>query len=371
MRAGVRVSVATVMRTIDLRRAPLADLRAADLRAEARDFWADEGAVRDRLVTTWAGLDDAAWRLPGAAPSDAGGPDWSLADHVAHIVDWLELAEVYVADVLQGRPWPSEDQYDGGDFDRYNERRRPLWAGVAPRELRERFTAARSRLLRLARLLPMTTVRGDDGWGWVYNVLHGHVADHLTVIEPWTERLRARQVEGDPFAADPRPAGDGSPAAIAAFWAAEASTFALFDELVRPVPEHHWEEPGPTSDWSLKDHVAHLARWFEECADVVDDHLARGGWADGPAEGIDAWNARERAAALTLPPAEALRRFDAGHERLAAGARAMAASDLASPEAGEWVYECLHGHVRAHLAMIGPWCVRATWPPATEALEAD
>jgi hypothetical protein len=26
------------------------------------------------------------------------------------------------------------------------------------------------------------------------------------------------------------------------------------------------------------------------------------------------------------------------------------------------VYECLHGHVRAHLAMVGPWCARAAWP---------
>ena len=30
---------------------------------------------------------------PGAAPSDAGGPDWSLAEHVGHIADWQELAE--------------------------------------------------------------------------------------------------------------------------------------------------------------------------------------------------------------------------------------------------------------------------------------
>jgi hypothetical protein len=29
----------------------------------------------DRFEAVWAGLDDAAWQLPGAAPSDAGGPD--------------------------------------------------------------------------------------------------------------------------------------------------------------------------------------------------------------------------------------------------------------------------------------------------------
>jgi hypothetical protein len=47
----------------------------------------------------------------------------------------------------------------------------------------------------------------------------------------------------------------------------------------------------------------------------------------------------------------------------------MPPRDLASPEAGEWAYECLHGHVRAHLAMVGPWCARIDWPEpdATEA----
>ena len=58
-----------------------------------RDLWADEAALWDRLTSRWAGLDDAAWHLPGAAPSDAGGPDWSLAEHVGHVADWQELAQ--------------------------------------------------------------------------------------------------------------------------------------------------------------------------------------------------------------------------------------------------------------------------------------
>ncbi len=37
---------------IDLRRAPLAEIRALDLRAPERDFWADEAALRDRLEAT-------------------------------------------------------------------------------------------------------------------------------------------------------------------------------------------------------------------------------------------------------------------------------------------------------------------------------
>jgi hypothetical protein len=34
------------------------------------------------------------------------------------------------------------------------------------------------------------------------------------------------------------------------------------------------------------------------------------------------------------------------------------------PEGFSWAYEDLHGHVRAHNAMIGPWAARLGWPPA-------
>jgi hypothetical protein len=48
--------------SVDLRRAPLALVRALDLRQRERDLWADEQAVWDRFTAAWAGLDDAAWR---------------------------------------------------------------------------------------------------------------------------------------------------------------------------------------------------------------------------------------------------------------------------------------------------------------------
>ena len=152
----------------------------------------------------WAGLDDAAWHLPGAAPSDAGGPDWSLAEHIGHVADWQELASDYIPVALQTGRWPSDDDYDGGDFDRYNERRRAPWTTMSAEAIVARLTSARPRLLAAAKPLPLATIRGHDAWGWVYFVLHGHYLDHLAVIEPWTDSLRLRQVDGDPFVADPR-----------------------------------------------------------------------------------------------------------------------------------------------------------------------
>jgi hypothetical protein len=347
---------------VDLRRSPLAALRAVDFRSPGRDFWADEAAIHDRFVASWAGLDEAAWALPGAARSDAGGPDWSLQEHVGHLVDWQEIAAAYLRRVLDGGRWPTDEEYDGGDFDRFNERRRGSWAGLSTGEVLARMSSAREAVLALARALPADAIRGDEAWGWVYMVLHGHVLDHLPVIEPWAEGLRARQVQGEPFVADTRPAGDGSPDAIARFWAAEGAAFQQYDALIRPVPAERWKELGPTPDWTLKDHVAHLASWFDECAAVIDEHAQTGSWRPGPAEGIDAWNARALGAARDLSAAGAQGRFDAGRRRLVAATRALAPADLASAEGGAWVYECLHGHVRAHLAMVGPWCARIGWP---------
>ena len=347
---------------LDLRRFPLAAIRAVDFRSPGRDFWADEAAIQDRFVASWAGLDGAAWALPGAARSDAGGPDWSLKEHVGHLVDWQEIAASYLRRVLDGGRWPSDADYDGGDFDQFNERRREPWAALSTAELLARAAAAREAFLTLARGLSPETIRGDDAWGWVYMVLHGHVLDHLGVIEPWADRLRTRQIQGEPFLADPRPAGDGSPEAIARFWSTESAVFALFDGLVRPVPAGRWEDLGPTPDWTLKDHVAHMASWFDECAAVIDEHSRTGTWRPGPADGIDAWNARNLAANRDLSRLEALARFDAARARLEAATCGLPRADLASPEGGDWVYECLHGHVRAHLAMVGPWCARIGWP---------
>jgi DinB superfamily len=175
---------------VDLRTASLSSIRGRDLRAPDRDLWADEAALWDRMQRAWTGLDDASWHLPGAAPSDAGGPPWSLAEHVGHIADWQELAIDYTRRAIETGQWPSDTDYDDGDFDTYNERRREPWASMPRDEILARLEAARPRLIEVARRLSLETIRGDDAWDWVYTTLHGHYLDHLVVIEPWTAELR-------------------------------------------------------------------------------------------------------------------------------------------------------------------------------------
>ncbi len=349
---------AVAVGSIDLRRAPLADLRALDLRAADRVLWDDEAGLWDRFRASWAGLDEAAWHLPGAAPSDAGGPDWSLAEHVGHITDWMELAIDYVATATETGRWPSDDDYDGGDFDRYNERRRAPWTTMSSRAIEARMAAARPRLVAAVRRLPDETVRSHAAWGWVYSTLHGHYLDHLAVIEPWTAHLRARQIEGDPFVADPRAADHGG------LRAQNAEVQATFDELVRPLPDLAWTDGEVTPGWTLRDHVGHLADWAEEAIRAIEVRRTRGIWLADPDEGVDAWNERHVAMTRGASVADTLARYDAARSGLIAAIDTLSVEELRSPDGWSWAYDCLHGHTRKHLAMLGPWAVAVTWPAA-------
>lgn len=354
-------AVASIAR-FDLRRAPLSDVQSVDFRSPTRDFWADDAAVWDRFSAVWAGLDDAAWSLPGAAPSDAGGPDWSFLDHVAHVVDWLEIGIDYVDRAMATGRWPTDEDYEGGDFDTFNESRRALGARRRPAELRSAAELAHHGLLERARTLPLETIRSDVAWGWVYNILHGHALDHLRVLEPWADRLRARQVENDPFGPDPLPRPGAVAAGISRFWAESGPVFSLFDETIVGVPADAWTAPGATEGWSLADHVGHLASWFERAADALVAHRGTGRWEEVSIAGIDAWNATNVAARRGQSRQELLTSFVAGRARLEAAIRSMDEEEWLDPEGFSWAYEDFHGHVRAHLAMIAPWAVRSGWP---------
>jgi len=335
---------------VDLRHASLADVRAVDLRSPDRDLWADERELWNRMLASWVGLDDAAWHLPGAAPSDAGGADWSLAEHVGHVADWQELAQDYTLRAIDTGIWPSDSDYDDGDFDRYNERRREPWASMTRDEILDRLETARPRLLELARQLSPETIRSSGPWGWVYNTLHGHYLDHLAVVEPWAAELRLRQVDGDPFVVDPRAADN------LAFRSQEAAVAADFDRLVRPIQPERWTDE-VTPGWTLADHVTHLADWAEEGIRAVDVFRRLGYWLADPDEGIDAWNARMVVRHRGGGAAAVIERYDRARAGLLEAVDGLSIEELRSPDGWSWAYDCLHGHVRKHLAMIGPWGV--------------
>jgi len=345
----------------DLRRASLAEVRSIDFRAPERDLFADEAAVWDRFAVSWAGLDDAAWALPGAAPSDAGGPDWSLLDHVGHLVDWWELATEYIGEALRGGAWPSDEDYDGGDFDTFNESRRGLFAQLPPSELQARGSAAHDRVVAAARQLPAETIRSDAAWGWVHQVLHGHAIDHLNVLEPWAESLRTRQIGNDPFGPDPQPTRATLAAAVRRFWSEDSAVLGSFEAAMDAVPDAGWSRRDGDA-WSLADHVAHLAGWFVEGAIALERHAATGHWAGLPPEGLDAFNDRQVRAARGTSPAMLRDAFIAGRDRLRTAIQAMRDDEWLDPEGFSWAYEDLHGHVRAHHAMVGPWLARLGWP---------
>ncbi len=333
----------------DLRRAPLADLRATDLRASARDLWADELALWERLVASWAGLDDAAWHLPGAAPSDAGGPDWSLAEHVGHLTAWQALAVDYTRTAIETGRWPTDDDFDGGEFDTFNERLRDPWQMLPRDEILDRLRASRTALLAEAKRLTPERIRDDAAWGWIYLTLHGHYLDHLAIIEPWADGLRLRQIDGDPFVGDPR-ADDHD-----AFIVADEAGHHELEALLATIPADHWTTGEVTPGWTLQYHLGHLADWMVEGARAIDVYHDQGIWLSDPDEGIDAWNAAHTAASRGETVSATLARLRVARERLLAAARTLTLDELRAPDGWSWVYDCSYGHVRKHIALIGPW----------------
>lgn len=170
--------------TIDLRTAPLAEVRGLDLRAGARDIWADEAAIWGRLVAALDGIPAADWNRP-VAPSDGGGPPWSVLDHVGHLAAWSDEAIAGIIRVLDGAAWPADEDFAGGDFDAFNEVQRAAWvgAGEGVDDVRTHLAESHVRLVALARDLPDDVIRGDDGWGWTLGLLDEHTLDHLEVLE--------------------------------------------------------------------------------------------------------------------------------------------------------------------------------------------
>jgi len=49
----------------------------------------------------------------------------------------------------------------------------------------------------------------------------------------------------------------------------------------------------------------------------------------------------------------------------------LTTEDLRSPDGWSWSFECLHGHIRKHVAMLGPWAAEAAEAEDAAAPQAD
>jgi len=168
--------------TVGLRTAPLADVRALDLRAADRDLWADEASIWARLEGVLDRIGAADWDRQ-VAPSEAGGPPWSALDHAGHLAAWSDVGIAAIVRVLDGAAWPVDEDFADGDFDAFNETQRASWTGEGAAEVRTHLDESHARLHALARDLPVDVVRGDEAWSWVFMTLHGHALEHLDILE--------------------------------------------------------------------------------------------------------------------------------------------------------------------------------------------
>lgn len=179
----------TAVSDLDLRTTAFADLHTArGWSAPDRDFFADEAVIWHRFVAFLEALAPDDWITP-VAPSAAGGPPWTVLDHIAHIAAWEDFGLDYVVRALDGEAWPSEASI--GDFDAFNEAQRAGWTGRSPTDVRAWVVEARERLLPALRRVPPDVLHDQAVFGWCYFIAHGHVIEHLAWLEPWLRERRA------------------------------------------------------------------------------------------------------------------------------------------------------------------------------------
>ena len=137
--------------------------------------------------------------------------------------------------------------------------------------------------------------------------------------------------------------------------------------LLEHVPVAAWTAVELTPGWTLREHLWHLADWAEEGVRAIEAFHSTGSWPADTEEGIDAWNERHVDDAASATVREALLRLEQAYASMQAAAGSLTIEQLRTPDGWSWVYDCLYGHVRKHLALIGPWCATVAWPASASA----
>ena len=63
-------------------------------------------------------------------------------------------------------------------------------AGRGATDVRAWVAEARERLLPALRRVPADVLHDEAAFGWCFFLVHGHVLEHMAMLEPW---LRARR----------------------------------------------------------------------------------------------------------------------------------------------------------------------------------
>ena len=129
------------------------------------------------------------------------------------------------------------------------------------------------------------------------------------------------------------------------------------------MPLDRWETVEVTPGWTIRDHVAHLADWAEEGVRAIEVYRRERRWLADPDEGMDAWNERHgRALRGRSDPWPRSPGTSGPRGRCSTRSRRSRLRSCGRPTAGAGPTTACYGHVRKHLALLGPWCAAASWP---------
>ncbi len=127
---------------------------------------------------------------------------------------------------------------------------------------------------------------------------------------------------------------------------AEASAWETFEAAVLAVPRDQLEQPLLTDDWSVKDVLAHITRWWEDCSTTLESfHGTYVEW-DGD---TDAENDKIRAESQAMSMEDIEVRSAHVRERML---RAWDGAPADDPRAVEAFVSETTEHYEEHLAQI-------------------
>jgi hypothetical protein len=125
------------------------------------------------------------------------------------------------------------------------------------------------------------------------------------------------------------------------------------------IADPEWERPLTPSavegapDWTLRDHVGHLADWNDEVCDYIQPLVdGSGGWPadDAYNSDFDAWNEGRRDLYAAKTAAQLREWYSSSATRLLALIRRLPPDVAASDDAWDWAWAEVNGHPVQHLA---------------------